>query len=247
MLTSRIITIKCGGSGLVIPKNVIGLAYRKTEVNNKSNVHTPCELFNMSVKEAKEDIFIYTHDDVTIHDPDWYSMLTGAFDTEGHVVAVGFGGAAGLGNSDLYKRPYRMNDMARVGYASNQSDWQVHGELLPYPRRVAVLDAFVMAVRRSFLEEIGGWPEKHLTHHCLDLWLACEAARHNKQIWAVPVACTHHGGGTSTKGVYANAKWLQGGTLDSDHQEPHRWLYENYRDALPILPVHHNTNFMGVE
>lgn len=48
------------------------------------------------------------------------------------------------------------------------------------------------------------------------------------------VSCTHHGGGTSTKEVYRNAQWLRGGTLESDHQEPHRWLYAEYRDVLPL-------------
>jgi hypothetical protein len=50
----------------------------------------------------------------------------------------------------------------------------------------------------------------------------------------VGASCTHHGGGTSTKPEYAKAKWLAGGTMEEDHQAPHRWLYEEYRDVLPI-------------
>jgi len=150
------------------------------------------------------------------------------------VAAVGLGGAIGLGHPDLYKRRYQLNDMARYGYVSNQTDWQTHGELSTGVTRVAVLDAFFMAVRVDFLKAVGGWPVDHLSHHCLDLWLACEAARYGKSIIQVGVSCTHHGGGTSTKPEYANAKWLQGGSLEKDHQFPHKFLYDQYRDVLPF-------------
>jgi len=118
---------------------------------------------------------------------------------------------------------------------SNQTDAQVHGERFTGCRRVAVLDAFLMAIRTDWLRSIGGWPTQHLTHHCLDLWLACEAARHNKEIWMTGVSCTHHGGGSSTKPIYKDAKWLQAGSMESDHILPHLWLYNEYRDVLPII------------
>ncbi len=48
------------------------------------------------------------------------------------------------------------------------------------------------------------------------------------------VDCRHHGGGTSVKPEYGSAKWLQGGELRVDHEAPHKWLYEEYRDVLPL-------------
>ena len=124
--------------------------------------------------------------------------------------------------------------MARSGYMSNQDDWEIHGKRETGTKRVAVLDAFLMAVRRDFLLSVGGWPVKHLTHHCLDLWLACEAARAGKEIYMVGISALHSGGGTSTNAIYATAEWKQGGSLETDHQLPHRWLAETYRDVLPI-------------
>jgi hypothetical protein len=99
---------------------------------------------------------------------------------------------------------------------------------------VAVVDAFFIAVRTNWLDDIGGWPVGHLTHHCLDLWVACEAARTGREVWATGVDCIHRGGGTSTKRSYESASWLQGGTLVGDHERPHRWLYDEFRDVLPI-------------
>lgn len=104
----------------------------------------------------------------------------------------------------------------------------------PYFRQCAVVEQFFMAVRTDWLKDKGGFPTDHLTHHCIDMWLACEAARDGKEVWQVGVSCTHHGGGSSTKPSYGEAPWLQGGSMERDHQIPHRWIYDEYRDVLPI-------------
>ena len=147
-----------------------------------------------------------------------------------------------LGHRDLYKKPYQLQQLARQRYYSNQTDWQVHGLQETGARRVAVVDAFLMAVRRDFLVQLGGWPAEHLTHHCLDLWLACEAARNDKEVWMVGAECTHSGGGTSVSPSYAQAKWLQGGSMEEDHRLPHRWLYDHYMDVLPIVVGGHEND-----
>ena len=200
---------------------------------NLHNILTPCEAYGQVLMRSDSEIIVYCHDDVTIHESGWLRRVLAPFDRP-DCIAVGLGGANSLGRPNLYKRPYQIVDMSRGGYRSNQTDWEVHGTHEIGESRVAVLDAFVMAVRRDFLLGIGGWPTAHLTHHCLDLWLACEAARAGKEIWQVGAGCTHHGGGSSTKPAYRGAAWLQGGTLEEDHRQPHRWLYDNYRDVLPI-------------
>lgn len=238
-MTSRVITVQCGGPGLKIPnkRQLIKSGVEFTVFDNKHNNYTPRQAYHLT-SLTDEDILIYTHDDLIIHDPQWHdrlvdSMFSDAGKPHNGIIAVGFGGATKLGHPYLYKRPYRLPDMARSGYASNQIDAETHGERFTGVRQVAVLDAFIMAVRRDFLVSVGGWPEQ-LSHHGLDLWLACMAARHGKQIYMTGVDCNHLGGRTSTKGIYADATWLQGGTLDSDHQAPHLWLYESFRDVLPI-------------
>lgn len=232
-MTSRIITVLCGGPGLVLPT----ATHDVIEIDNRDNHLTPCEAYQHGLAQhptSPYDILVYAHDDVTIGDQLWLHRIEACLGKNPNAVCVGFGGATSLGRPNLYKQPYRIENMARGGFVSNLTDWQVHGGLETGVKRVAVVDAFLMAVRRDFLMSVGGWPVKYLSHHCLDLWLACEAARHGKEVYMVGVNCTHHGGGTSTKEVYRNAAWLQGGSLERDHQEPHHWLYENYKDVLPI-------------
>jgi len=182
----------------------------------------------------RPDVLIYTHDDVTVHDADGLDRIRNRFSKSENCVAVGLGGATHLGRPDLYRKPYNVWNMARGGYGSNQTDWQTHGSHVTEDRQVVVLDAFVMAVRVDWLLKIGGWPVEHLSHHGLDLWLGCMAARDGKEVWTVGSSVTHHGGGSSTKPEYAKAKWLKGGSLESDHLEPHLWLTREFQDVLPI-------------
>lgn len=207
-------------------------------LDNKNNSLSPCEAYQkltdvMSVS-TKPEVIVFVHNDVTIHNPNWLQSVIITFEEHPNCVAVGLGGATGLGNKDLYRKPFNIWNMARTGYASNQTDAEVHGERFSDSRMVAVLDAFFMAVQTDFLKSVGGWPVDRLTHHCLDLWLACEARRARKETWMVGVDCTHHGGGTSTKPTYAEAKWLRGGSMEQDHIQPHIWLWDNYRDVLPL-------------
>lgn len=203
------------------------------KVFNHLNQYSPCQAYQMILDSAMADILVYVHDDVAIHDPKWLESVMITFENP-QCVAVGLGGATSLGRPDLYRKPYNIWNMARGGYASNQEDAETHGERFTGVRRVAVLDAFFMAVRREFLVSVGGWPVSHLTHHCLDLWLACEAHRAGKEIWMTGIKCNHYGGKSSTSPAYSNARWLQGGSLEADHEIPHRWLFDNYRDVLPL-------------
>ena len=204
-----------------------------TVVENEDNKYSPCAAYQHCLNECESDVICMVHDDVIVHDPDWHERVMDQFNKP-NTVAVGFGGATGLGNKDLYRKPFNIWNMARTGYASNQTDAEVHGERFTGSRRVATLDAFFLAVRSSFIVATGGWPTANLTHHCLDLWLACEAARQGKEVWMVGCSVSHLGGRSSAQPIYKDAKWLQGHSLESDHVLPHKWLFNNYRDVLPL-------------
>lgn len=237
MMTTEIASVICGGPGPRFPAPALHL-----KLDNTANLRSPCQCYQdiylnaLSLPGRIPDILVYIHDDVEIFDPEWQQKITGLFESNPECVVVGLGGATELGREGLYKRPYRISDMARGNYASNQRDWVTHGTNLSDSDglRVAVVDAYFMAVRTSFLRGCGGWPVDRLSHHCLDLWICCEAARQGKQVWACGIDCHHAGGLTSTKQAYAEAKWLRGGGLKGDHEEPHKWLHDTYKDVLPI-------------
>jgi len=163
----------------------------------------------------------------------WPQQIEAEF-ADPKVAIVGMGGALGIGTPDIYRRPYNIWQLQRIDYFSNQTDWQVHGKREEDLRDVAVVDGFFMAVRREFLDQIGGWSWMQTRFHCYDVALCLMAHRKGWKVRMVGVNCTHHGGGTSTSAEYK--AWLesQGTNQAEDHSKPHEWLYNEFRDVLPL-------------
>lgn len=230
-MTYEVVSVLCGGTGFTAPGDI---NYR--QLDNRCNHYSPCQMYQKALETSKADVIMYAHDDLVIHNPFWVSRVLRPF-KEDDVVAVGLGGAVGLGSKDMYKKPYQIEQLARRGYMSNQDDAEVHGSVMTEETDAVVLDAFFIAVRREFLEWVGGWPVEHITHHCLDTWLACILARTGYRTVVTGISCLHKGGGTSIKPSYPAAKWLQGGSVDADHAIPHRWIYDEFRDVLPLEVV----------
>ncbi len=185
-------------------------------------------------RHRDEDVLVYMHDDLEIHCPTWNLAMLDAFSNPKTAI-VGFGGAWGLGVPDIYKTPYDISQLVRMGYCSNQTDWEVHGQNETGQRGVAVVDGFFMAISGAFLREVKGWDWIQSNFHCYDLAMCLEAHRRGWEVRMTGVSCTHHGGGTSTKKHYADWCANRGTTMEEEHARPHRWLYEEYRDILPLV------------
>lgn len=200
--------------------------------HNKPNIGVVPAYQKLWEQHKDLDFLMYAHDDIAIHDHNWFERVAMEF-MDPDVAVVGFGGATGIGTPELYKTPYRIQQLIRHDYRSNQTGWNVHGLQEIGERDVAVVDGFFMAVRGTFLKQIGGWAWMQCEFHCYDLAMCLEAIRRGKKVRTVGVNCTHFGGGTSTKAEYVD--WLKerGRTPEQDHLEPHIWLADRYRDLLP--------------
>lgn len=234
-------SVICGGPGPVLPGADVTL------IDNRENLRSPRDCYQEALELCDADICIIMHDDVTVYAADWHDRMMDVFDQHPDCVAVGLGGATGLGTDDLYKKPYDIRQMARINYCSNATDAETHGKRFTGVKQVAVIEQFFVAVNAKWLRMVGGWP-KSLRHHMLDGWLACLAASLNKEIWMIGRDCHHAGGATSTKPTYRDAKWLNGVTLADDHREPHELIYQYFRHVLPIRipePVEPEPIFRG--
>jgi Glycosyltransferase like family len=180
-----------------------------------------------------EDILCYVHDDVTCYEPYWDKRVLAEFD-DPKVAIVGFGGATGIGTSEIYKTRYDITQLQRIDYTSNARDWQTHGSRETGSKDVAVIDGYFMAVRRSFLKEIGGWKWFPYRFHCYDTSLCLMAHRRGYKVRMVGVECQHWGGSFSASPDYE--KWCRenGTTMEREHTEPHRWMYDVFRPELPL-------------
>jgi hypothetical protein len=192
--------------------------------------------YECAIKDSSEPIIAYIHDDVEIYDRDWYDVVEKQFEDPA-VGLVGFGGAKRHGAPDLYKKPYRLTDLARADYWSNTKDAETHGRRLKHNEstEVVVLDGFALIVRREVLDGMGGWqPDVWPGHHNYDYRLCAETRRQGYKILAVGVDCHHHGGRTATTSEYQEwAKTTKWGSDVEMHKQGHRMFYDEYRDVMP--------------
>lgn len=191
-------------------------------------------LYDMHREIGKpHDLIAYLHDDVLIQEVDWDAQVLEHFAANPRVGIVGFFGAKGLGDPDLYKKPYDYRQLARRDCYSNMRDAEVHGRRHLQPMQVATVDGFSMICRREFLDEINGWgwwPE-HLPHHSYDNALCCMARRYKWQVWMYPIGCHHMGGQTSTRVDFKSDFGMAEGDI---HLAGHTHLYNEFKDVLPF-------------
>lgn len=201
--------------------------------------------------EPALDVIACLHDDVDIAEHEWDWKVLRHFEREPKCGLLGFGGAIGLGSSDLYQTPYNPMQLARIGFRSNMPNAEVHGIRSLLPERVACLDGFSQIGRREFWEGVlrvsdrahgyGPRPwtflEDHgVVHHFYDGMLGCLARRYGWDVWYLPIACQHFGGRTAV-GDAGYQDWAKTQHRDGDHgfwEQAHLIGYEQFRDVLPI-------------
>ncbi len=179
------------------------------------------------------DVIAYIHDDVLVHDAGWRERVLKEFE-DPTVGVVGFGGALGHGEDDIYKVPYKLTQLRRIGYLSNTDDAELHGDRFKGECDVATVDGFAVVLRHTLLNLMGGWTRYGIgPMHLYDYLGTLAAHRYGFLCRAVGISCLHYGGMTATTAAYQ--KWADERGGDAKfHADGHRILYEEFRDCLPI-------------
>src|SRR5262249_23388847 len=88
--------------------------HRVTTWGNEGNALSPCCLYNTVLYGVGDNLPLvaFAHNDLTINDCDWAERVLMLFRDKPECVAVGFGGATGLGLPGMYREPYRIENMA---------------------------------------------------------------------------------------------------------------------------------------
>ena len=185
-------------------------------------------------EQHSEDILLYLHDDAICREPDSDLRLMAEFIADPEVAVCGFGGALWHGLPDLYKVPYQLQQLQRGDYRSNVDDAEVHGKRFTGRCNVAVLDGFALAVRRSFLDRIGGWSK--IAEGCnffnYDYALCALARRYKQKIRMVGITCQHRGGATSVQhGKESSVKQY---IHQEAYNKAHEWFYKSFADVMPV-------------
>lgn len=136
-------------------------------------------------------ILVYMHDDVRIDEQGWDKRVLSAFENP-KVGLVGFGGAC------------RLSRTAQRGpFFSNMEDAEKHGARVTRDFSCVAIDGFGFAVRRAFLDQLGGWSSWWpYPHHGYDFGISCQAKRLKWSVRATPIACAHEGSRTARQALY---------------------------------------------
>lgn len=187
------------------------------------------QAYQEGLRESREDILAYQHDDVLFTEPaqDIWDRVMHEFEDES-VGVVGFCGALALGDPDLYKKPYVLQQLARRGVLSNMEDAEVHGARFTGECDVATLDGFCLITRRAILERAGGWPvDTPIGYINYDHWLCLTARRYGYRVRLVGAKVLHMGGQTMVK-------LKPELNTPEAHAAAHVALYNDFADVLPI-------------
>jgi hypothetical protein len=213
---------------------------------------------DFALAHTDAEVIACLHDDVEIHDPAWAETVLRHFARQPACGLAGFGGAIGLGDADIYQKPYDPMQLARIGFRSNMTHAEAHGVRSLLSERVACLDGFSQIGRREFWEGdlADGYDDDRsvdfdnsglarpwtyleslgISHHLYDGLLGCLAARYGWETWYLPIAC-HHFGGRTAVGDPNYQAWAATQIEGGDHgfwQRAHEIGWKEFRDQLPL-------------
>lgn len=191
--------------------------------------------------DAADDILCFIHDDCRILEHGWDGRVISIMSTQPDCDCIGLVGGTGIGADDIYKTPYRMIQLGRHNVHSAMVDAEAHGKRATGPMRIATADGCALFVRRSFLDQLGGWstwwPE---ANHGYDNALACMLRRANRAMWLLPVVFQHPSQlKLNLPPEFRNERGAQRyverfGQDHEVHAKAHQRLYDTFRDVLPF-------------
>jgi GT2 family glycosyltransferase len=143
------------------------------------------QALNQGAELAGGDTLCFLHNDTVMHDLRWLARLGAALEEPG-VGLVGLYGAQRLRRDGRYVGRTLVHALAGTA--------NVRGDLT----EVAAVDGVCLAVRRSVLDEVGGFDEGYGFFHGYDRDLSFAVREAGRRCVVVDTPFTHRGGGTRT-------------------------------------------------
>lgn len=216
------------------------------------------EIYNEAWKLTTTDFVAFLHNDTIILEKGWDSRVEKYLTEEAAV--VGFCGATGYGDEEIYIRPFENADVARIDFRWNFDNPEVrayaksctdvyddrwlasHGENLDDElTKAAVVDGLAMIINREVFVEIGGFDERFVFQG-FDENLCLHAISLGYNNYMVNIKYFHEGnGGASSYLRLLEAHDIVDEFITEDteieggiHRAACLLLYNNWRDLLPL-------------
>lgn len=199
--------------------------------------------FAIGVQQALHDghqIIACLHDDLEIEEQGWDETVVRLFKACPRAGLLGFGGAKGLAESDIYQTRYNPMQLVRKEFISNMRHAEAHGQRVEVACPVAVLDGFSQVglaeywrgvphlLLRKGPDSIESVPaptnlfavlaKLGVMHHAYDAALGAYAKQLGYQVWYLPIKVHHHGGLTAV----ADPRYLEWARANYSYEDLER-------------------------
>lgn len=176
-----------------------------------------------AVKTGNADYVSIMHSDTRIYEKSWDVKLDEIF-RELNPGVVGFFGAHGIGRHDLYRAPYELHQLVRVGtVAGNRCrlDPMVHGhrQISENYTKCTVLDGYFLATSTKLHYD------EAVPHHMYDNDICLQSIDKGMSNYVVNFDNVHLGGQTDV-----NTEWntVFGKSKDEIHKQAHVHFYQKW-------------------
>ena len=211
----------------------LGLAPQAHTLAKAPQTEGSIRAFNFGARCATGDVLAMLHNDVLVREEGWDRRLLEFVSGQARAGIVGFHGAQGLGALDIYRTPYRLEQLARWNCWSNLEDWEAHGNHAEAALPVAVVDGLAICCWRADLLAWGGLDEGLGPHHMYDNDICLTALAAGRTNYVLPILARHLSGQTANYPRHNEAFVHLGGDAGI-HRTAHARFYEKWRGRLPV-------------
>lgn len=202
-------------------------------IRNSKNVGA-IESLNQIWRNATGDIIFFLHNDTQVFEKDYDLKIKKTFEDVPEAGIIGCYGAKGFCDQNIFEVPYQMGQLARNNNVSNcPMDKEIHGfrNLATPFENIAVLDGFMMVIKKEILDKTDGFGKILFWHHNQDNLICVQSLQLGYENLVIDFNAVHIGGQTDVK-----ENWTEGTgkTKSQIHEESHLPMYEYLKGVAPI-------------
>lgn len=209
---------------------LIGLREGDNVLRNSENVGVMPGLNQAwRILKGSTDYIFYPHNDLLIYEKNWDDKLVRVLSSLPECGVAGFYGAKAIGVPGIYKTPYQMQQLVRMGNVSAcyRMNAAIHGFLPPSgeTEEVAVMDGFSLIVRTELLNKLDGFDRSYPPHHNYDNDISLESLDKGYKNYVIAMDADHLGGRTDV-----GEDWTKpfGKTKAEIHRDAHPVMYNKW-------------------
>lgn len=211
----------------------IGVEYELVVIDNRDNQYNIFQGYNIGVKQSKNSILCFSHEDILFHTKNWGKNLLNHFRSDETIGLIGTVGGNAAPNCPA---PWWNNSLINDQLVNNINTWQeqesYHEYKNPYNKNkveAVLLDGFWFSTKREIFQKIAFDEKTFDGFHCYDSDICLQIIQQKYKVYVVyDILIEHFSPGS------INHSWI----------ESVEKLADKWHNHLPIFAKEVNENFI---